>query len=644
MSSLRAVRPPARALVAGLVTAGSVLLPLTVGPTAPAGAEPEPGDPGRLMLVLDSSGSMAEPASGGGTKIEAAKTALHQVVDGLPSDAEVGMRVYGAEVFSRDDAGACTDSQRVVDLGTDNRDALHSAIDDYTPYGETPIGYALQEAAADLGDEGQRSIVLVSDGEPTCPPDPCQVARQLSRQGVDVRIDVVGLDVDGPAEEALRCIADNGNGTYYDADDSEDLTDALETLATRAARPYQPTGLAVTGSADATSAPTITAGSYVDQIGGIESPTGTLHYAVERTVPGSSVTVSATILTPYYVDRSRAQDEWDRIDLELTTPEGQTCDTDAPARARSMDATALTVSVDADECADAETLVARVTRSDGADFPTPLELAVVEEPPVVDAMSLPAPAEDAVTWQAPEGSRPAAATGGSSFAESTPISPGTLRGTLVPGEVQTFSVDIGWGQQLATTMTIADPSGPLAEELPQIGTPVAVGVYGPTRADAVAQATGAPPAFAKIFPSGGVQVGATTAPVTYRNREATGTDPLRAAATAGQFTIVVSMADDQARASYEVPFVLDVGVTGEVTGAPEYDLAEEPTETPSTAPETTMPSDAPADTGDEPATAAEDDTDGDGMVLALLGGGALVVLLVVAVLALLLLRRSRRQA
>ena len=196
MSLLSTTRRSTRLLVAALVGTTAVLVPLAAAEAAgPSSAAP--GDRGRLMLVLDSSGSMAEPASGGGTKIQAAKTALHDVVDGLPTDAEVGMRVYGAKVFSRSDAGACTDSQRVVDLGSDNRADLQSAIDAYKPYGETPIGYALQEAAADLGGEGPRSIVLVSDGEPTCPPDPCKVARQISKDGVDVRIDVVGLDVSG---------------------------------------------------------------------------------------------------------------------------------------------------------------------------------------------------------------------------------------------------------------------------------------------------------------------------------------------------------------------------------------------------------------------------------------------------------------
>src|SRR5699024_4759075 len=76
-------------------------------PSAEPRAEPRADgngtdDAGKLLLVLDASGSMAEDAGGGQTRIEAAKDALRTVVDELPDDAEVGLRVYGSDVFSRD--------------------------------------------------------------------------------------------------------------------------------------------------------------------------------------------------------------------------------------------------------------------------------------------------------------------------------------------------------------------------------------------------------------------------------------------------------------------------------------------------------------------------------------------------------------
>lgn len=119
------------------------LLAATLLAPAPA-AHADPAS--KMMLVMDSSGSMKEKLPGGQRRIQAAKQALNTVIGSLPGNQAVGLRVYGAEVFDKSEKGACTDSQRVVDLGTDNRGALTQAVKQYKPYGETPIGYALQQA------------------------------------------------------------------------------------------------------------------------------------------------------------------------------------------------------------------------------------------------------------------------------------------------------------------------------------------------------------------------------------------------------------------------------------------------------------------------------------------------------------------
>ena len=116
---------------------------VAVPATAAEGEDDKPV--GRLMLVLDSSGSMSELTGDGRTRIDAAKDALRAVVNQLPDEQPVGMRVFGATQPTR--AGAelyCSDSQNVATVATDNRDALNAAIDAYEPYGETPIAFALQ--------------------------------------------------------------------------------------------------------------------------------------------------------------------------------------------------------------------------------------------------------------------------------------------------------------------------------------------------------------------------------------------------------------------------------------------------------------------------------------------------------------------
>ncbi|HYF74134.1 MAG TPA: VWA domain-containing protein, partial [Nocardioides sp.] len=257
--------------------------------SASSSAAAEDDGYGRMILLLDSSGSMAEPAGGGQTKIAAARSALKTVVQGLPDEAQVGLRVFGAKVFSRNDPGSCTDSQLVVEPGTDNRDQLADAIDDYEPYGETPIPHALEEAAKDLGDEGARSIVLVSDGESTCDPDPCKVAATLQGNGIDLQIDVVGLSVSGEARRQLQCIAENGNGTYYDANDAADIESRLTRVAERAIRPFTLTGQPIDGGPEDAPTP-VTVGEYVDTL---EPRGSSKSYLFERTTAGTTLRVAA---------------------------------------------------------------------------------------------------------------------------------------------------------------------------------------------------------------------------------------------------------------------------------------------------------------------------------------------------------------
>jgi Ca-activated chloride channel homolog len=88
-----------RPALRGTVAATLVLLVTGFGLAwhlVPAQASEEDAGSSRMVLVLDSSGSMKERAAGGETKIAAAKKALNQVIGSLPEEQAVGLRVFGA--------------------------------------------------------------------------------------------------------------------------------------------------------------------------------------------------------------------------------------------------------------------------------------------------------------------------------------------------------------------------------------------------------------------------------------------------------------------------------------------------------------------------------------------------------------------
>lgn len=652
---------------AAVAALGLLALGTTLGVTAPASATDETGtgetstetrtetDYARMVLVLDSSGSMAEPAAGGATKIEAAKEALGTVVDGLPDEAYVGLRVYGAKVFSRDQKGACTDSQLVVDPGTDNRDELRAALASYEPYGETPIGYALRQAARDIGGESTRSIVLVSDGVATCEPDPCVVAGELAEKGIDLQIDVVGLGVDARARAQLRCVAAKGNGTYYDADDADDIVDSLQTATDRALRPFALDGTPLAGGDSADPTP-IEAGLWSDKVG-TTSQNAERWFSYTRTMPGSTVRVGMSSL-------GGDPDEWDTVQLATSTPVGSPCGTDSGFK-NINSAELLGTEVAAgpsgnDDCATSDEILIKVSRSlaNLGRGQSPFSLQVVEEPPAAGT-SLPEEDgwSDMVLDPPVTTGRPEAVTGGDSFATAPVLTDGAYRGTIVPGETQAFRVEMTYGQKLSARLRTPPASPALREDIGFQGPFGSVQVYSPMRGRVPMSGDGISTSGFAASASSGV-FGVQTPEVRFNNRNSSAT---LSSSLPGYYYVVFAADADFRGRSYEMPFRLDLEVRGEESGVPEYadgqallTGSDGPLGAPVTGSEGADPSDT-ADTSD--GTEAGEDTDGAGGTDAdsraaddggsgasgrtLAAGGLAAVALGCVVAALALLRRRR---
>lgn len=221
-------------------------------PVPPSGTAP-------LLLVLDASGSMRGDDGTGRTKLDAAKDALLQLIDELPEGAPVGLRVYGHRVPNTDRVGGCADTELVAPVAPLDRARLRAAVRDVQATGYTPIGASLEAALGDLPAEGPRTVVLISDGIDTCaPPEPCDVARRLASEAVELRVESIGFQVDPVAAEQLRCIAEVTGGAFRPVDDASGLLRAL--------REYQPAGTPVSGGTGPDDVAVLEPGQYLDTI------------------------------------------------------------------------------------------------------------------------------------------------------------------------------------------------------------------------------------------------------------------------------------------------------------------------------------------------------------------------------------------
>jgi Ca-activated chloride channel family protein len=240
---------------------------LTLGPVPARADEPTSGEPPKVELVLDVSGSMRANDIGGRSRISVAQQAFNEVVDALPDETQLGIRVLGATYRGKSRTEGCQDSQQLVPVGPVDRTAAKAAIATLRPTGFTPVGLALRGAAQDLGTGATtRRIVLITDGEDTCaPPDPCDVARELAAQGTHLVVDTLGLAPDEKVRRQLLCIANATGGTYTSAQTPEDLTNRIKQLVDRAKDTNAPAPAIVAGGNDCAKAPLLAPGVYTDR-------------------------------------------------------------------------------------------------------------------------------------------------------------------------------------------------------------------------------------------------------------------------------------------------------------------------------------------------------------------------------------------
>lgn len=187
-----------------------------------------------LLVILDSSGSMAAQAGENRNKLDSAKFALSRYVKVASVIYNVGFMVYGHKGNNEESgkAESCVGIELLKPIGEVQGDAIDPLLEQFQPTGWTPIAASLEKAkeafAGKEGDQIFNKIILVSDGLETCEGDPVAVARQLHEEGLNVQVDVIGFDIQNQDEAAqLREIAEAGGGSYFDAKTAQQLDDFL---------------------------------------------------------------------------------------------------------------------------------------------------------------------------------------------------------------------------------------------------------------------------------------------------------------------------------------------------------------------------------------------------------------------------------
>ena len=185
----------------------------------------------KLLFVIDFSNSMGEYLEHK-TKTNQVKELMYRILPQISPETKVGIRVYGhnCNILA---LNACRSSELLVPLGVNNSAQISDAISKLRPKGMTPITYSLKQAVKkDLaGFDGEKHIILLTDGGENCDESPCDYAIELIKKRRDINIDVIAFNVHDSDDLAqLKCTADVTGGKFVEANTNYQLIRSMEDL------------------------------------------------------------------------------------------------------------------------------------------------------------------------------------------------------------------------------------------------------------------------------------------------------------------------------------------------------------------------------------------------------------------------------
>lgn len=430
----------------------------------------------KAELIMDLSGSMLADDAGG-TRLDAAKRASTGLIDSLPDDALLGMLVYGQRESSDESnrERGCQDIEVLSPVQKVDKEGLKSRIAGLKAQGYTPIGNALRKAADELGSDGERSIILVSDGIDTCAPPPvCEVAKELAGQGVGLTIHTVGFKVDEEARAELECVAQATGGQSMTADDATQLADHMKFLAQRSVQGYETTGTPFEFSETKEDAKWLGEGKYqttlVPEVA--QHDRTPLYYRIA--VPkGHNAIVTSKVLANIDAEGKGQQDVRTEVD-EIINETGGKCQDDgrmgsltgATATADSWTPTSADASIlewDSDSiepsCDQTKWLVENnvwvydsESVADYRDEPVKVEVSVQFEPVLkkqeADKLNEGRYSSGDKAYKKATFGEAKPVSGGSNAAQAPKVKSGdTISDTIVPGEQKFYKIPVEWGQR-----------------------------------------------------------------------------------------------------------------------------------------------------------------------------------------------------
>ncbi|OCA85771.1 hypothetical protein A8F94_12930 [Bacillus sp. FJAT-27225] len=183
-----------------------------------------------VVLVIDSSGSMKAQV-GGEAKMALAKKSIEDLAKELPENVKVSLIAFGHEGTGSDEdkQKSCSAVETMYPLKPYEAGEFAASLKNFNAMGWTPlassIALANEQLAKEKDENTENFIYVVSDGIETCDGDPVAAAKKAVEDNTNVKINIIGFDVDSEADKQLKLVAEAGGGEYSSVKTKQQLAE-----------------------------------------------------------------------------------------------------------------------------------------------------------------------------------------------------------------------------------------------------------------------------------------------------------------------------------------------------------------------------------------------------------------------------------
>lgn len=182
----------------------------------------------KTIILIDANSNMLEPIDGK-KQLDIVKDALIPFVEILGQSNEIALIVYGHQSnLMETDKDSCKSVEEIYPMGVFEKDNFEQTLATVEGYGKSPLAEAIQKATEVSGESEEVSLYIISKAAETCNGNP-EIATEAFIDGYPERsVHILGFDVEESVGQELKQLAFSGQGTYYSAENEEQLKNVIE--------------------------------------------------------------------------------------------------------------------------------------------------------------------------------------------------------------------------------------------------------------------------------------------------------------------------------------------------------------------------------------------------------------------------------